>query len=101
VLYSPAGRFPEDVGVAFVGLCYSLLLFRVTNELLLAQLGQNALWICGMQLCRKILGIPLRNLEELGPHRIMTVLTRTCRYNRRGDSNAYYLPSMRRSFSLA
>jgi len=65
----------KTLAVAFVGLCLLVALFRVTNELLLAQLGQNALVDLRMQLCRKILGIPLRNLEELGPHRIMTVLT--------------------------
>ena len=59
---------------AFVGLCFVVALFRIANELLLAQLGQNALVDLRMQLCRKILGIPLRNLEELGAHRIMAVL---------------------------
>ncbi len=59
---------------AFVGLCLVVALFRIANELLLAELGQNALVDLRMQLCRKILGIPLRNLEELGAHRIMAVL---------------------------
>jgi len=63
------------LGAVFIGLCLFVAIFRVINELLLAQLGQNALVDLRMQLCRKILGIPLRNLEELGPHRIMTVLT--------------------------
>lgn len=65
----------RQLALGFVGLCIVVALFRVVNELLLAQLGQNALVDLRMQLCRKILGIPLRNLEELGPHRIMTVLT--------------------------
>lgn len=63
------------LAASFVVLCLVVALFRVANELLLAQLGQNALVDLRMQLCRKILGISLRNLEELGPHRIMTVLT--------------------------
>jgi len=70
---SPFSR--RTLAVSFVVLCLVVALFRVANELLLAQLGQNALVDLRMQLCRKILGISLRNLEELGPHRIMTVLT--------------------------
>lgn len=65
----------KTLAAGFVALCFVLALFRVVNELLLAQLGQNALVDLRMQLCRKILGISLRNLEDLGPHRIMTVLT--------------------------
>lgn len=63
------------LALSFAGLCLFVAVFRVANELLLAHLGQNALVDLRMQLCRKILGIPLRNLEELGPHRIMAVLT--------------------------
>src|SRR5262249_3558885 len=65
----------KTLAAGFVGLCIVLAVFRVANELLLAQLGQNALVDLRMQLCSKILGISLRNLEDLGPHRIMTVLT--------------------------
>src|SRR6185295_11583338 len=69
------GRPVSSLASGFVALCVVVALFRVVNELLLAKLGQNALVDLRMQLCRKILGIPLRNLEELGPHRIMTALT--------------------------
>jgi putative ATP-binding cassette transporter len=65
----------STLAVVFVGLCLLVAVTRVVNELLLARLGQDALVDMRMQLCRKILNIPLRNLEELGAHRIMAVLT--------------------------
>ena len=70
------GPFPAaTLALSFAGLCLLVAVSRVANELLLARLGQNALVDLRMQLCRKILGLPLRNLEDLGPHRVMAVLT--------------------------
>jgi len=59
----------------FVGLCLLVPLSRIAAELLLAHLGQGALFELRMTLSRQILGVPLRRLEELGPHRLLTALT--------------------------
>lgn len=60
---------------SFVGLCLFLPLARFISEMLLNHLGQEALFKLRMQLSRQILSVPLRKLEELGAHRLMTALT--------------------------
>jgi putative ATP-binding cassette transporter len=59
----------------FVGLCLVVPLTRIVAELLLAHLGQGALFQLRMDLSRQILGVPLRRLEEVGAHRLMAALT--------------------------
>lgn len=63
------------LGLTFAGLCLVVPLSRIAAELLLAYLGQGALLQLRMELSRQILGVPLRKLEELGPHRLMAALT--------------------------
>jgi putative ATP-binding cassette transporter len=58
----------------FVGLCVFLPLTRYASEMLLTRLAQDALFSLRMRLCRQILAAPLRHLEELGAHRLLTVL---------------------------
>jgi putative ATP-binding cassette transporter len=65
----------EKLALYFVGLCLLVPLSRIAAELLLAHLGQGALFELRMALSRQILGVPLRRLEELGPHRLLTALT--------------------------
>jgi putative pyoverdin transport system ATP-binding/permease protein len=58
----------------FVALCVFLPLTRYASEMLLTRLAQDALFELRMRLCRQILSAPLRHLEELGAHRLLTTL---------------------------
>ena len=60
---------------AFVAFCILLPLARFCSENLLSRLGQATLMDLRVKLSRKILNAPLRQLEELGPHRLLTSLT--------------------------
>jgi putative pyoverdin transport system ATP-binding/permease protein len=60
---------------SFITLCIFLPLTRYTSEMLLARLAQNALLDLRIRLSRQTLSAPLRHLEELGPHRLLTALT--------------------------
>jgi putative pyoverdin transport system ATP-binding/permease protein len=64
-----------NLALAFIGLCLLVPLTRIIAELLLAHLGQGALYQLRMELSRQILGVPLRRLEEVGVHRLMAALT--------------------------
>lgn len=59
---------------SFIALCVILPATRLISELLLARMGQKALMDLRLRLSRRILGAPLRYLEELGPHRLMAAL---------------------------
>ncbi|MFY9574518.1 MAG: ABC transporter transmembrane domain-containing protein, partial [Blastocatellia bacterium] len=59
----------------FAGLCLFLPLTRFASERVLARLAQGSLFELRMKLCRKIIAAPLRHLEELGSHRLMSALT--------------------------
>lgn len=60
---------------SFVGLCIIAPLSRIGSEILLVQLGQKAIFDLRMKLSRQILGVSLRQLEELGPHKLTAALT--------------------------
>jgi putative pyoverdin transport system ATP-binding/permease protein len=70
----------EDRGLStkvitgFVLLAAAVPIARITSEILLAHLGQNALLNLRMEMSRLILSQPLRRMEELGSHRILGVL---------------------------
>ncbi len=59
---------------SFLALCLILPFTRLISELLLARMGQKALMDLRLQLSRRILGAPLRYLEELGAHRLLAAL---------------------------
>ena len=59
----------------FVGLCVLLPTSRYISEIVLAHLSQGALFDLRVRLSGQILAAPLRHLEELGPHRLMSALT--------------------------
>jgi putative ATP-binding cassette transporter len=61
--------------VVFIGLCALLPLARFTSELLLTTLGQDALYKLRIGLIRQMLNAPLRDLEQLGSHRLLAALT--------------------------
>lgn len=60
---------------AFAALCLMLPLAGALSSYLLTLLGQRAILRLRDQLIRKILAAPLRQLEEMGPHRMLAVLT--------------------------
>ncbi len=59
----------------FAGLCLVVLLSRIASQMLLIRLSQGSVQKMSMHLCNRILEAPLRNLEEVGPHRLLTALT--------------------------
>jgi putative ATP-binding cassette transporter len=59
----------------FILLCAVAPLTRIASELLLVQIGQKAIFDLRMKMCRRILGVPLSRLEELGAHRLTAALT--------------------------
>jgi putative ATP-binding cassette transporter len=59
----------------FVAFCLLLPVARFVSEVLLSRLGQATLYDLRVKLSRKILNAPLRQLEELGAHRLLTSLT--------------------------
>ncbi|HEV7857248.1 MAG TPA: cyclic peptide export ABC transporter [Pyrinomonadaceae bacterium] len=65
----------STLALIFIGLCLLVPLTRIVAELLLAHLGQGALYKLRMDLSRQILGVPLRRLEELGAPKLMAALT--------------------------
>ncbi len=60
---------------AFAGLCLMAMLARIASETLLAFMGQDAIFALRTQLSSQVLAEPLRQLEQIGPNRILSVLT--------------------------
>ncbi|PYP90138.1 MAG: ABC transporter ATP-binding protein [Blastocatellia bacterium AA13] len=58
----------------FVLLAAVVPVARITSEVLLNHLGQNALLNLRVEMSRLLLNQPLRRVEELGSHRILSVL---------------------------
>ena len=61
--------------LAFTGLCLLVLLTRIGSQVQLLRIGQGAIVDLRMQLSRKILAAPLRQLEDLGAPRLLVTLT--------------------------
>lgn len=62
------------LAAAFVGLALLLTVGRAISSLILTGLTQNAVLDMRMQMSRKILTAPLRQLEELGAPRLLATL---------------------------
>ncbi len=60
---------------AFAATCAAALATRVGSALLLTRLSQDAIYDLRLRLCRQLPGLPLRELEALGPARLLAVLT--------------------------
>lgn len=69
------GSLKTTLMLWFIALCVFLPLTRSISEMLLNNMGQDALYDLRLGLCRQILGAPLRQLETLGPHRLLAALT--------------------------
>ena len=73
---SNAGRPSSNLFIIiFFALCLILPLSRFASEAMLIKLSSKAILELRMQLSRQILSAPLRRLEELGLHRLLTALT--------------------------
>ena len=60
---------------SFIGLCLVMSVSKYSADLLLIWLGQEAVYDLRLNLGRQILASPLRQLEEIGPHRLLATLT--------------------------
>ena len=72
---SPSGFSTATLALWFVVLCCVVLATRVISQILLTRLAQDGVSRLYMHLSRKILDTPLRQLEEIGPHRLLAVLS--------------------------
>jgi putative ATP-binding cassette transporter len=61
--------------LVFVALCLVVALSRIASELLLSRIAQRAMYELRLKLCSQVLQVPLRRLEEIGMHRVLTALT--------------------------
>jgi putative ATP-binding cassette transporter len=60
---------------SFAGFVAAVLITNLTSRLVLVHLSQHATYDLNMRLCRQVLATPLRRLEEVGMHRVLTTLT--------------------------
>ncbi len=70
-----AGTAPRELLWGFAALCLVLPLARFVSNSLLTRLTAWSLLELRVQLSRRILGARLRQLEEIGPHRVLATLT--------------------------
>ena len=66
---------PGALAAAFLALCFGLPLTRLISEVLLAHLAQKAIFDLRFHMCRRILEVPLRELEQVGAPRLLASLT--------------------------
>lgn len=73
LLANPAAH-RSDLLKGFFALCALIPITRVIAELLLNFLGQNTILRLRLELSRRVLAVPLRRLEDLGPHKVLATL---------------------------
>ena len=66
--------FSSTLAWIFLGLALLVALSKALSEILLTRLGQSTISRLRMQLSRRILGAPLRQVDELGHHRLLAAL---------------------------
>jgi putative ATP-binding cassette transporter len=59
----------------YLGLCALLVVCQVISQAMLINLSRGAVAKLSMHLCRRILAVPLRQLEEIGTPRLLATLT--------------------------
>jgi putative ATP-binding cassette transporter len=67
--------FSATLAWSFLGLALLVALSKALSEILLTRLGQSTIAELRMQLSRRILDAPLRQVEELGQHRLLAALS--------------------------
>lgn len=70
-----SSRFAPVVMWAFIALGLGKILTHFASQVLLARFSQGAIAELRRDLSRKILAVPLRNLEEIGAPRLLAALT--------------------------
>jgi putative ATP-binding cassette transporter len=60
---------------SFVGVCLLIACARTGSELMLIYMGEGTVAAMRMHLSQRVIAIPLRRLEEIGPHRVLSTLT--------------------------
>ncbi|HEX4591043.1 MAG TPA: cyclic peptide export ABC transporter, partial [Gemmataceae bacterium] len=70
-----AGGATRPLFAAFAGLCGVVLVTKIASQALLVRLGHQAVHDLYLHLSRQVLAVPLRALEEFGPHRVLALLT--------------------------
>lgn len=60
---------------AFAGLCIVVFLSGFLSDVLLVQLGQERVFQLRLELSRRVLAAPLRQLQLLGRHRVLATMT--------------------------
>jgi putative pyoverdin transport system ATP-binding/permease protein len=73
-IFRPAGSSGRLL-VIFILFCAIAPMTRVASELLLMQLGQDAIFSVRREMVRQILAVPLQWVEQNGPARILSMLT--------------------------
>lgn len=74
LLKSP-GQWSTGLIWTFVGLCIFLPVGRFVSAYMMARLTQRTRIDIEIELCRNVLSAPLRQLEDIGPPRILATLT--------------------------
>lgn len=64
------------MAAAFFGLCVLYLVSKVSSEIFLIELTQRAIYEMQNQLTRKIIATPLENLQKIGKHGLLAILTK-------------------------
>lgn len=64
----------ETMAWAFGGLCLVQVLSQILSEVLLLRLVEETILDMRLQMSRRILDTPLRQLEEVGPHRLLATI---------------------------
>jgi putative pyoverdin transport system ATP-binding/permease protein len=59
----------------YSGICLVVLTANVASQVILVRLGQRTVFELRMLLSKQILKVPLRQLEIVGPHRLLSALT--------------------------
>jgi putative ATP-binding cassette transporter len=70
-----SGPSAANFAWSFAGFVVAVLISNLCSRLLLVHLSQRATYDLNVRLCKHVLATPLRRLEEIGMHRILTTLT--------------------------
>lgn len=66
---------PAAFALMFLGLCGAHFCTGVVSEVILQRLAQDHIYRLRLELCRKILALPYKRLEQLGKARLFVLLT--------------------------
>jgi putative ATP-binding cassette transporter len=66
---------PASLIWGFVGVCLVLAFSRIISQVLLLRFSTAVLYALRMRMCRRLLSLPLRRLEEAGPNRLLVTLS--------------------------